>query len=70
MQGGVGEKAVRNILGQAIKIADRSLPMDAEHLKKLSGDIQVTNQAETRVMPECKVIGPFKNELFKSLNYF
>ena len=40
-QGGVGEKAVRNILSLSVKVADRSLPLDSDHLKKLSGDIQV-----------------------------
>ena len=42
-QGGVGEKAVRNVLSLAVKVADRSLPLDSDHLKKLSGDIQVGN---------------------------
>jgi vinculin len=40
--GGVGEKSVRNILDQALKVADRSLPLDSNHLRKLSGDIQAS----------------------------
>ena len=39
LQGGVGEKSVRQILAHALKIADRSLPLDADHIRKLSGDI-------------------------------
>lgn len=40
LQGGRGEKSIRKILEHALKISDRSLPIDAEHLRKLSGDIQ------------------------------
>ena len=39
MDGGVGEKSVRRILQQSLKVADRSLPNDAEHIRKLSSDI-------------------------------
>ena len=39
LDGGVGEKAVRRILQQSLKVADRSLPNDAEHLRKLTSDI-------------------------------
>ena len=39
LQGGVGEKSIRQILSHALKVADRSLPMDAAHIRKLSGDI-------------------------------
>ena len=37
LQGGVGEKSIRQILAHAKKVADRSLPNDADHLRKLSG---------------------------------
>eukprot|EP00095_Tigriopus_kingsejongensis_P010849 maker-scaffold1333_size47127-snap-gene-0.11 protein:Tk10849 transcript:maker-scaffold1333_size47127-snap-gene-0.11-mRNA-1 annotation:"vinculin-like isoform 1" len=40
LQGGVGEKSVRRILEQALMAAERSLPLDAEHMRKLAGDIQ------------------------------
>ncbi|XP_059099435.1 vinculin-like isoform X3 [Tigriopus californicus] len=40
LHGGVGEKSVRRILEQALKVAERSLPLDSEHMKKLVGDIQ------------------------------
>ena len=38
LQGGVGEKSIRQILAHAKKVADRSLPNDADHLRKLSGN--------------------------------
>ena len=37
MQGGVGEKSIRQILSHALKLSDRSLPLDAQHIRKLSG---------------------------------
>lgn len=45
MHGGVGEKAVRQILEQSLKIADRSLPIDADHIRKLGNDIQSMTDA-------------------------
>lgn len=36
--GGVGEKSIRQILSHALKVADRSLPLDANHIRKLSGE--------------------------------
>jgi vinculin len=39
MHGGVGEKSVRQILAHALKVSDRSLPLDADHIRKLSGDV-------------------------------
>ena len=79
LQGGVGEKSIRQILAHAKKVADRSLPMDADHLRKLSGDIEtMTNalgelrqtgqgtspQAETLA----KNIGVRLNELLATVN--
>ena len=45
MQGGVGEKSIRQILSQALKLSDRSLPLDAQHIRKLSGDIDSMTNA-------------------------
>ena len=45
LQGGVGEKSIRLILAHAKKVADRSLPMDADHIRKLSGDIETMTNA-------------------------
>ena len=39
VHGGVGEKAVRSIVEQAGRLADKSLPMDADHLRRLAGDV-------------------------------
>ena len=49
LQGGVGEKSIRQILENALKVADRSLPMDAKHLRKLSGDIESMTDALTEL---------------------
>ncbi len=38
MPGGVGERALRRIIESALKVAERALPSDAEHLRKLCGD--------------------------------
>ncbi len=38
MPDGVGERSLRRLLDSALKVADRSLPSDAEHLRKLVGD--------------------------------
>ena len=45
MQGGVGEKSVRRILEHALKVVDRSLPGDADHLSKLCGDVHAMAEA-------------------------
>lgn len=45
LPGGVGEKSIRRILDHALKIVDRSLPIDAEHIEKLSGDISSMTDA-------------------------
>jgi hypothetical protein len=35
--GGLGEKSLRSIIEMAEKVADGSLPMDAEHLRRIAG---------------------------------
>ena len=39
VQGGMGEKSLRHIIEMTQKVADRSLPIDAEHLRRLAGDV-------------------------------
>ena len=39
VQGGIGEKSLRHIIEMTQKVADRSLPIDAEHLRRLAGDV-------------------------------
>jgi len=39
VQGGMGEKSLRNILDMTQKVAERSLPIDADHLRRLAGDV-------------------------------
>jgi hypothetical protein len=38
MPGGVGEKSLRRLLELSLRVAERSLPADAEHLRRLAGD--------------------------------
>ncbi|XP_065348377.1 vinculin isoform X2 [Cloeon dipterum] len=45
LQGGIGEKSVRQILGHAHKVAERSLPGDAGDVRKLVGDITAMTDA-------------------------
>lgn len=45
LRGGIGEKSLRQILAQADKVADRSLPPDRDAIKKLSGDISSMTDA-------------------------
>ena len=35
----MGEKSLRNILDMTQKVAERSLPIDADHLRRLAGDV-------------------------------
>ena len=37
MSGGLGEKSLRSIIEMAEKVAEGSLPMDAEHLRRIAG---------------------------------
>ena len=39
VQGGMGEKSLRHIIEMTQKVADRSLPIDAEPLRRLAGDV-------------------------------
>lgn len=39
LRGGVGEKALRQIVENAHRVADRCLPQDANHIRKIAGDI-------------------------------
>lgn len=39
MRGGVGEKALRQILENAYRLADRCLPQDAATIRRLADDI-------------------------------
>jgi len=45
VQGGVGEKSLRSIVELAEKVAERSLPLDAEHLRRLAGDVSAMTDA-------------------------
>lgn len=64
LRGGIGEKSLRQILTQADRVADRSLPPDREAIRKLSGDISSMTDAlcELRqdgkgATPQVRVLG-------------
>ncbi|KAJ1525124.1 hypothetical protein ONE63_009964 [Megalurothrips usitatus] len=45
LQGGVGEKSVRQILEFALKVAERSLPNDRDAIRKMCSDIRTMTDA-------------------------
>eukprot|EP00092_Neocalanus_flemingeri_P011035 GFUD01011880.1.p1 GENE.GFUD01011880.1~~GFUD01011880.1.p1 ORF type:complete len:1019 (-),score=248.98 GFUD01011880.1:807-3710(-) len=45
VHGGVGEKSLRSIIELAEKVAERSLPLDAEHLRRLASDVSAMTDA-------------------------
>ncbi|EEC14249.1 vinculin, putative [Ixodes scapularis] len=52
--GGVGEKSVRHILEYAKRVADRSLPADADAIRKLCGDLESMTNALCELRQEGK----------------
>ncbi|XP_044727451.1 vinculin isoform X2 [Chrysoperla carnea] len=67
LRGGVGEKSVRQILDNASKIADRCLPKDAEHIRKLVGDIQTMTDALCELRQDGKGSTPQAESLARSI---
>nr|CAD7196506.1 unnamed protein product [Timema douglasi] len=53
LRGGVGEKSVRQILDHAYKVAERSLPHDADTIRKQCSDITTMTDALSMVLSQC-----------------
>ncbi|KAK3872880.1 hypothetical protein Pcinc_022074 [Petrolisthes cinctipes] len=67
LRGGVGEKSLRQILAQAGKVADRSLPPDREAIRKLSGDISAMTDALCELRQDGKGTTPQGQSLARSI---
>ncbi|XP_042866263.1 vinculin-like isoform X2 [Penaeus japonicus] len=67
LRGGIGEKSLRQILAQADKVADRSLPPDRDAIKKLSGDISSMTDALCELRQDGKGTTPQGQSLARSI---
>ncbi|XP_063706986.1 vinculin isoform X3 [Culicoides brevitarsis] len=67
LRGGVGEKALRQILENAYKVADRSLPHDANVIRRLADDITAQTNALCELRQEGKGTSPQAESLARSI---
>lgn len=67
LRGGIGEKSLRQILSQAGKVADRSLPPDRDAIRKLSGDISSMTDALCELRQDGKGATPQGQSLARSI---
>lgn len=65
--GGVGEKSVRHILEYAKRVADRSLPADADAIRKLCGDLESMTNALCELRQEGKGTSPQAQSLARGV---
>ena len=63
----MGEKALHQILGEAGKIAERSLPKDGDHLRKLSSDVTNLTSSLAELRSAGQGNGPQSLALAKSI---
>ncbi|XP_063843337.1 vinculin-like isoform X12 [Scylla paramamosain] len=67
LRGGIGEKSLRQILAQADRVADRSLPTDRDVIRKLSGDISSMTDALCELRQDGKGATPQGQSLSRSI---
>lgn len=67
LRGGIGEKSLRQILAQADRVADRSLPNDRDAIRKLSGDISSMTDALCELRQDGKGATPQGQSLSRSI---
>ncbi|XP_066959697.1 vinculin isoform X6 [Macrobrachium rosenbergii] len=67
LRGGIGEKSLRQILAQAGKVAERSLPSDRDVIRKLSGDIASMTDALCELRQDGKGATPQGQSLARSI---
>ena len=58
MKGGVGEKSIRQMLDQALRVADRSLPSDRDVIRKIVGDINAMTDVLCELRQDGKGASP------------
>jgi len=67
VHGGVGEKSLRSIVELAEKVAERSLPLDAEHLRRLAGDVSAMTDALCELRAEGRGATPQAENLARNI---
>lgn len=58
LRGGVGEKAVRQIIEHARAVAERAIPADKEHISRLCSDISTMTSALCELRQDGKGASP------------
>lgn len=67
LRGGVGEKALRQIIDNAYKVSDRCLPEDAHAIRKLAGDISTMADALCELRQAGKGTSPQAEDLARAI---
>lgn len=67
LRGGVGEKALRQIVENAYRVADRCLPQDAVQIRKLASDITKAANALCDLRQDGKGQTPQANQLTREI---
>jgi len=65
--GGMGERSVRGVLELASKVAERSLPLDSEHLRRLTSDIDAMTSALVELRDSGRGASPQAESLARNL---
>ena len=67
MPGGMGEKSLRSIIEMTGKVAERSLPIDADHLRRLAGDVSAMTDSLCELRASGQGATPQAETLARSL---
>lgn len=67
LRGGVGEKALRQIVDNGLKVADRCLPQDSHILRKLGGDITAMTNTLCDLRQEGKGTTPHADNIARDI---
>lgn len=67
LRGGVGEKALRQIIENANRVAERCLPQDGQKIRKLAGDITTMANALCELRQDGKGATPLAESLAREI---
>lgn len=67
LRGGVGEKALRQIVDNGLKVADRCLPQDSHIIRKLGGDITAMTNTLCDLRQEGKGTTPHADNIARDI---
>lgn len=67
LQGGVGEKSLRSILDLAVKVAEGSLPLDAEHLRRVASDLTTLTDGLCELRAQGRGVTPQAENLARTI---